>query len=100
MAMGLGIDDILKDRRDEILRIAKKHGARNVRVFGSVARGEADGESDFDFLVEMEEGRSLFDMGGLLMELQECLGRGVDVVTEKGLKSRIRQRVLEEALPL
>jgi len=69
-------------------------------VFGSVARGEADGESDIDFLVDMEPGRSVLDLGGLLMDFQELLGRSVDVVTENGLKGRIRERVLREALPV
>lgn len=90
--------DLLKEKRDEILRIAAKHGARNVRVFGSVARGEADDASDVDFLVEMEPGRSLFDLGGLQAELEAFLGSHVDVVTEKGLKPRIRGRVLSEAV--
>ena len=76
------------------------HGARNIRVFGSVARGEADEKSDIDFLVEMEPGRSLLDLGGLLMDLQEVLGRDVDVVTERGLNPRIRDRVLKEAVAL
>jgi predicted nucleotidyltransferase len=71
-----------------------------VRIFGSVARGETGPESDVDFLVEMEEGRSLFDMGGLLMELQNLLGCKVDVVTEKGLRPRIRNEVLQEAVPV
>ena len=87
------VDELLKDKRDEILKIAAKHGARNVRVFGSVVRGEADEKSDVDFLVDMEPGRSLLDMGGLLMDLRELLGRDVDVVTERGLKPRIRPRV-------
>ena len=95
----MGIEE-LKRRRDEILRVAASHGARRVRVFGSVARGEADEGSDVDFLVDLEKGRSLFDLGGLLMDLQDLLGRPVDVVTEKGLKARIRDRVLEEAVPL
>lgn len=86
--------------RAEILQLASKYGARDVRVFGSVARGEADENSDIDFLVTFEPGRSLFDHGGLLMELQELLGRRVDVATEKGLKQRIRDRVLREAKPL
>src|SRR3954452_14465089 len=90
----------LRNRRDEILRLAAQHGARHVRVFGSVARGEADERSDVDFLVDLEKGRSLFDLGGLLMDLQDLLGRPVDVVTEKGLKARIRDRILEEAVPL
>ena len=96
----MAIDELLKERREEILAVATRHGAHNVRVFGSVARGEADEHSDVDFLVDMEPGRSLFDMGGLLMDLQELLGRGVDVVTERGLKPRIRERVLREAVRL
>ena len=92
--------DELRTRRDEILRIAAHHGARHLRVFGSVARGDADERSDIDFLVDMEQGRSLLDLGGLLMDLQRILGRPVDVVTAKGLKPRIRDRVLEEAVPL
>ena len=90
----------LKDKREAILQIAAKRGARNVRVFGSVARGEADDQSDIDFLVDMEPGRSLLDLGGLLMDLQDLLGRNVDVVTERGLKPRIRERVLHEAVAL
>lgn len=96
----MGIDELLKGKREEILRIAAKHGARNVRVFGSVARGEADERSDVDFLVEMEPGRSLLDMGGLLMDLRDLLGRDVDVVTERGLKPRVRARVQREAIAL
>jgi predicted nucleotidyltransferase len=95
----MGIEE-LRNRRDEILQVAARHGARHVRVFGSVARGEADEKSDVDFLVEMEKGRSLLDLGGLLMDLQALLGRPVDVVTEKGLRERIRGRVLREAVPL
>ena len=90
----------LKVKREEILQIAEKHGARTVRIFGSVARGEADAASDLDLLVEMEPGRSLLDLGGLLMELQDLLGCRVDVVTEKGLRERIRDRVLKEAVAL
>ena len=96
----MGIDEILKQRREEILRIAAKHGARNIRVFGSVARGEADEKSDIDFLVEFEPGRSLFDHAGLLVDLQKLLGCRVDVVTQKGLRERIRARVLREAVAL
>jgi len=94
------IDTLLKEKRDEILRIAAKHGARNVRVFGSVARGDSDEKSDVDLLVDMEPGRTLLDMGGLLMDLQELLGCEVDVITENGLKERIRERVLREAVAL
>jgi len=96
----MGIKEILGDKREDILRIAAGHGATSVRVFGSVARGEADAESDIDFLVELEEGRSLFDLGGLLMDLQELLGRKVDVVTEGGLHWYIRDRILGEAQAL
>ena len=95
----MGIEE-LRNRRDEILHMAAQHGARHIRVFGSVARGDADERSDVDFLVDLENGRSLLDLGGLLMDLQALLGRLVDVVTEKGLKSRIRNRVLDEAVSL
>ena len=91
---------LLKEKREEILRIAARRGARNVRVFGSVARGEADAESDIDLLVDMEPGRSLLDLGGLWTELNELLGVKVDVVTENGLRERIKERVLNEAAPL
>ena len=96
----MGIDQILKARREEILVIAARHGARNIRVFGSVARGEARPDSDVDFLIELERGRSLLDHAGLLVDLEELLGRKVDVVTERGLRPRIRDRVLSEAVPL
>ena len=90
----------LQAKRAEILRLAEQHGARNIRMFGSVARGEATEESDVDFLVDLEPGRSLLALGGLLMDLRELLGCPVDVVTEKGLKERLRPRVLQEARPL
>ena len=94
------MQELLRRNRDEILRLAAAHGARNIRVFGSVARGEADEESDVDFLVDLEPGRSLLDLGGLLMDMRDLLGRRVDVVTEKGLRPRIRDRVFREAVPL
>ena len=94
------LETLLKAKRDEILRVCAKYGARNVRVFGSVARGEADEQSDIDLLVEFEPNRSLLDHAGLWVELQELLGVKVDVVSERGLKPRIRQRVLQEAMPL
>ena len=94
------VNERLQENRAEILGLAAKYGAYNVRVFGSVARGEADSDSDVDFLVELEPGRSLLDLGGLLMELQELLGCPVDIVTVQGLRSRIRDRVLCEAIPL
>lgn len=90
----------LRARRDEILRIASAHGAANVRVFGSVARGQADPRSDVDFLVDLNAGRSLFDLGSLLMDLQELLHCPVDVVTERGLRPRIKESVLSEAVAL
>ena len=93
-------DELLRTKRDDILRIAAQYGAYNVRIFGSVARGEADEKSDIDLLVNMESGRSLFDLCGLLIDLEELLGRKVDVVTEKGLRDRIRNRVLNEAIAL
>ena len=96
----MDIDELLQEKRDEILRIAARHGAYNVRVFGSAARGEAHPDSDIDFLVDLEPGRSLFDLGGLLMDLQSLLGREVDVVTENGLHWYIHDQVLMEARPL
>ena len=96
----MGIDALLGARREEVLRLAAKHGARNVRIFGSAARGEADATSDLDFLIELEPGHNLLDMGGLLMDLQSLLERPVDVISEKGLRPSIRARVLREAVPL
>ena len=96
----MSLDELLRSKREEILRLASQHGARNVRIFGSVARGEADERSDVDLLVDLEPGRSLLDLGGLLMDLRDLLRRNVDVVTERGLKARIRSRVLQEAVPL
>jgi predicted nucleotidyltransferase/uncharacterized protein with HEPN domain len=92
--------ELLKAKRDEILRTAIKYGASNVRIFGSVARGEADASSDIDLLVDVEPGRTLFDLGELIFDLQELLGHDVDLVTEKSLHNRIRERVLKEAIPL
>ena len=96
----MDLNDLLKSRREEIISIAARHGARNVRVFGSVARGEDDDKSDIDLLVEFESGRSLLDHAGLWLELQDLLGCKVDVVSERGIKPRIRERVLREAVPL
>ena len=92
------LDQLLEEKRGEILRIAAEHGVRDVRVFRSVARGEADRESDIDFLVELEPRRSLLNLGGLQMDLESLLGHRVDVVTARGLKARIRERVLQEAV--
>ena len=90
----------LQARRDEILALASKRGARNIRVFGSVARGQARADSDIDFLVDMDEGRSLLDLSGLLMDLESLLNIRVDVVTESGLSPHLRDRILNEATPL
>lgn len=94
------IEQLVKAKREEILRICTEHGVRTIRLFGSAARREADEASDLDFLVELEPGRTIFDLGGLQYELQQFLGCRVDVVTERGLKARIRERVLREAVPL
>ena len=94
------LQDIRSARRDEILKLAAKRGAKNVRVFGSVARGDNDERSDVDFLVEMEPGRTLFDLSGLLLDLEAVLHTPVDVVTERGLRPRVRERILAEAVPL
>ena len=90
----------LRDRRLELLGIAKRHGASNVRVFGSVLRGEASAGSDVDFLVSLDESRTLLDLGGLLMDFRDVLGCEVDVVTEAGLRDRLRDNVLAVAAPL
>ena len=96
----MGIQEIISKHREQILKVAEKYGASDVRVFGSFARGTADEKSDVDFLVNLAPGRSLFDLGGLLYELQELIGRRVDVVTPAGLRPRIRDRVLREATPI
>jgi hypothetical protein len=90
----------LRSRRTEILDVARKHGARNVRVFGSAARGDAGPDSDVDILVELEPGRSLLDHVALMLDLGDLLGCKVDVVSERALHWYIRDRVLAEAVPL
>ena len=92
--------NLLKTRREEILAIAARNGAVNVRVFGSVARGDNRPESDIDFLVNLEVGRSLLDLARLLRELSALLNCPVDVVTEAGLRPRIKPQVLREARPI
>ncbi|MCZ6654448.1 MAG: nucleotidyltransferase family protein [Planctomycetota bacterium] len=96
MVTDLGI----RAHRDQILRIAEQYGARNVRIFGSVARGEAQPGSDLDLLVDLEPGRSLLDHIALIQDLEDLLRRKVDVVESQALHSRIRNRVLAEAVPL
>ena len=94
------LDRLVKARRAEILRLAAQHGARKVRVFGSLARGEAGPRSDLDLLVQMEEGRTLLDLIGFWQDLEELLGRKVDVLSEGGLSPHLRDRLLAEAIPL
>ena len=96
----MGVEEILKEKREEILRIAARHGAYNVRVFGSVARGDARPDSDVDFLVDVGPNRSFFFPGGLISGLEELLGRRVEVSEPAGLHSYLRDRVLDEAVPL
>ena len=96
----MGIPEIIQDRKEQILSLAAKYGASNIRIFGSVANGTADEKSDIDFLVDLEKGRSLFDLGGLLMDLQGLFNRKVDVVTENGLHWYIKERIISEAKPI
>ncbi|RJQ76327.1 MAG: nucleotidyltransferase [Desulfobacteraceae bacterium] len=91
---------IIQQKKKEILAVAQAHGLVNVRVFGSVARGEDNPQSDIDFLVDLEKGRSLLDLGGALIKLQELLGRKVDIVTERGLHWYLRDKILKEARSL
>ena len=94
------IKEFIQEKRYDILQMAAEHGARNVRIFGSVARGDAGAESDVDILVKMDQGRSLLDLSALVMDLRDLLGRKVDVVSEDGLYWLLRRRILREAKPL
>lgn len=94
------LDPILQQRRNDILRIAERHGAFNVRVFGSAARGEAGPESDLDILVDVRADHSSWFPAGLILDLEDLLRRKVDVVTEAALFAPLRQRIMEEAVPL
>ena len=96
----MGIEEVVQDKGEEILKIAAKHGACNLRVFGSVARGEANDKSDIDFLVDLGENLSPWFPVRLIRDLENLLGRQVDIVTKKGLKERIKKRVLQEAISL
>lgn len=96
----MGINEIIGDKRDQILSVASKHGAYNVRVFGSVVRGEAGPESDIDFLVETGPRTSPWFPIGLIDELEEMLGRKVDVLTDGGISPYLRERIYAEAVPL
>lgn len=92
--------EIVREKRSEILEIARRHGATNVRVFGSAARGEATEDSDIDLLVTLEPGRSLLDIASLVLDLRDLLGKKVDVVTESALHWLLRRRILKESRPL
>ncbi len=94
------LETLLKEKREEVLRIAAKHGAFNVRIFGSIARGEARSDSDVDLLVETGSETSSWFPAGLILDLEEVLNRRVEVVTERGLNRYIRDRVLREAVSL
>jgi len=94
------LDTLRREKRTEILRLAELHGARNVRVFGSVVHAENRPDSDVDFLVELEPGRNLFDLGGLLADLKDLLGTSVDLVEASCIHPYIRDRVLAEAVAL
>ncbi len=94
------MQEAILTNRTEILRIASRLGARNVRVFGSLARGDAGPTSDIDVLVDLEPGRTFLDLIGLWQELEETLGRRVDVITDGGISPHLRQRILSEAVPL
>jgi len=94
------LDTLRAERREQILRLARRRGAHSLRVFGSVARGEANENSDLDLLVSWEPGRSLMDHAGLVQDLQELLGMKVHVGTEKSLHWYVRDRILHEARPL
>jgi predicted nucleotidyltransferase len=87
-------------QREAILNIARQYGASNIRVFGSVARGDSTDTSDLDLIVRFEPGRSLLDHGGLVMDLSELLGRRVDVIDEDGMRPRFREQVMKEAVSL
>jgi hypothetical protein len=96
----MALRQVLQERRDDILAIAAKHGAFNVRVFGSVARGEERPDSDVDFLVDVGATTSSWFPAGLMLDLEQILGRQVEIVTEKGLNPHLREHVLREAVPL
>ena len=96
----MGIPEVVANKRDDILRIAARHGVQRIRVFGSVARGEAGPQSDVDFLIEVGPQHSAFFPGGLVADLEALLGRHVDVVEPEGLYAPLREIVLKEAVPL
>lgn len=92
--------DQIVQNRDAILAIARRYGAHDLRIFGSVARGDSTESSDLDLIVRFDEDRSLLDHGGLIVDLQDLLGVKVDVISERGMRERFRSHVLKEAIPL
>ena len=92
--------EILKQKREEVLKIAAKYGVKNIRVFGSIARGEDDEKSDVDLLINVPDGFTLLDHAGLMLDLEELLGYKVDIASERGLKKRTEQMILCEAVPI
>jgi predicted nucleotidyltransferase len=90
----------IQQKKEEILAVARQYGIVNVRIFGSVARGDDNPQSDIDFLVDLEEGCTLFDLGGALVKLQDLLGRKVDIVTKNGLHWYLREKIMKEARSL
>ncbi len=92
--------ETIRQKRDAILQIAARYGAHDIRVFGSVARGDATEASDLDLIVRFDPGRSLLDHGGLIMDLRDLLGMKVDVIDEEGMRDRFRNHVMKEAIPL
>ncbi len=94
------VQQLLEEKKSDIYALAKNYGIKDVRVFGSVARGEDTESSDIDFLVTMERGHGLFDRCGFWSDVEEVLGREIDVLTEKGLHWSFRQQVIDEAKPL
>ncbi|HOC70682.1 MAG TPA: nucleotidyltransferase family protein [Candidatus Hydrogenedentes bacterium] len=92
--------ETIQAKRREILEIARRYGAHDMRIFGSVARGDQTENSDLDLVVRFDPGRTLFDQGGFLMELQDLLGIKVDVISERGMRARFREHVMKEAIPL
>jgi len=96
----MSLKTVLRQRRSEIFKIADQYGVHNIRIFGSVGKETERPDSDVDFLVDLEKGRSLLDLGGMVFDIQRLLGRRVDIVTEKGLHWYIKETILNEAEPL
>ena len=96
----MNLDELIKQKRKDILDLAGKYGAYNIRIFGSVARGQANKDSDIDFLVDLKSDRSLWDLGGLWAELNTLLKVRIEVFTENTLKENIRENAFKEAIPI